>query len=82
MNQFSKLSRDEMRKITGGEPPVYVCNVGMVCIQGTGVEGTMITNGTCTDVSTAAVPNGCACISELGAVTPGWQDCLILQEEY
>lgn len=37
MNQFSKLSRDEMRKITGGEPPV--CNVDQGC------AGTFYING-------------------------------------
>ena len=63
MEEFSKLNREQMRKITGGVVPVYVCNIGASCYQGLS-GGTHILMGTCTDSAAPFV--GCFCQGEGG----------------
>ena len=61
MNEFSKLNRDEMRKITGGVPPVFVCNIDGGCAGTFYINGLPhVLFGRCTDQTTL----GCACYRE------------------
>lgn len=63
MNQFSKLSRDEMRKITGGEPPV--CNVDQGC------AGTFYINGhphVLMGICREDIIGSCLCTREFDAI--------------
>lgn len=57
MNDFSKLNRDEMRKITGGVPPV--CNVDSMCFMADpSLPGNPVLYGNCEQV----MNDGCQCV--------------------
>lgn len=63
MNEFSKLNRDQMRKITGGTPPV--CNVDTGCIfpdPNPPIPFNGVLFGICQDV----IVDGCQCVRDLG----------------
>jgi hypothetical protein len=62
MNEFSKLNRDQMRKITGGVVPT--CNVGEFCyIRIDEDTNTRVIFGVCNDHYASGV-SGCICQGE------------------
>jgi len=58
MNKFKKLSRAEMKKISGGDPPI--CNIGTNCV-GTGPQGQFFSNCSMGPVDPSPFINQCAC---------------------
>jgi len=58
MNKFKKLSRAEMKKISGGDPPI--CNIGTSCV-GTLPEGQFFSNCSMGPDDLGPYPNQCAC---------------------
>ena len=80
MNEFSKLNRNEMRKITGGvaQPP-GVCDVNRACLMGfedpqNHPHTSRALFGICTDRSTYGNV-GCICEGENGSYA--YSDCLM-----
>jgi hypothetical protein len=62
MEKFIKLSKEEMRRISGGVPPV--CNVGNGCA---GQGAAPVLFGVCVEVG----PGGCGCMVSERINPPG-----------